>query len=250
MPKYLTKAGGRLHLSNPIFPRSFPKVILIDRCYAMVGSACLDTTTFEQYRDYVYVTNNSGVIENLFNLFDNDWHYSAKPGAAFPAYNPTPVIRQRHLIIGPVNATDQLVTFFQSACSRLDVTTELLGNLTLESELFAALSRGVRVRLISPELVNGATADEQDLQMASLTALKAAGVHVHVTRPPESSIHPYMHARLAVVDGKKAYLGSVSFSPDSSTINREVGLILDYKCVVERMQKQFDIDYATKSCEF
>jgi hypothetical protein len=27
---YLTFNGGVLHLSNPIFPRSFPKVILID----------------------------------------------------------------------------------------------------------------------------------------------------------------------------------------------------------------------------
>jgi phosphatidylserine/phosphatidylglycerophosphate/cardiolipin synthase-like enzyme len=43
---YLTGAGALLHLSNPIFPRSFPKVILIDERYVIIGSACLDTTTF------------------------------------------------------------------------------------------------------------------------------------------------------------------------------------------------------------
>ena len=41
---------------------------------------------------------------------------------------------------------------------------------------------------------------------------------------PES---PYMHARTAVADGTRAYLGSISLSPDSPTYNREVGLILD-----------------------
>ena len=45
---YVTGAGGELHLSNPIFPRSFPKVILLDQRTAIVGSACLDTTTFDQ----------------------------------------------------------------------------------------------------------------------------------------------------------------------------------------------------------
>jgi len=49
---YLTSAGGQLHLSNPIFPRSFPKIILVDSSLLVYGSACLDETTFIQYRDF------------------------------------------------------------------------------------------------------------------------------------------------------------------------------------------------------
>ena len=66
---YLTGAGAQLHLSNPIFPRSFPKVILIDERYALIGSACLDTTTFAQYRDYAYVSDEPGIIKDLSRLF-------------------------------------------------------------------------------------------------------------------------------------------------------------------------------------
>jgi phosphatidylserine/phosphatidylglycerophosphate/cardiolipin synthase-like enzyme len=132
----------------------------------------------------------------------------------------------------------------------LDVTSELLGNPTLESELAAAVKRGVRVRLIAPEIVNGADLQEQELQITSLNQLKEAGVHVHVTLPPETKRHPYMHARSAIADKRRVYIGSISLSPNSITFNREAGIFLKRKHVVSQMQKQFDIDYHSKSTEF
>jgi phosphatidylserine/phosphatidylglycerophosphate/cardiolipin synthase-like enzyme len=244
---YLTGAGAELHLSNPIFPRSFPKVILIDGRYAIIGSACLDATTFAQYRDYAYVSGEPGIVKDLSRLFENDWRHSAHPGQSFPTYNPTPAIMRPDLIVSPVNAAYRLVSFIQKVERTLDVTSELLGDPTLESELAAAAAKGVRVRLIAPEIVNGATRDIQQLQLSSLSALKAAGLHIHVTRPPESPESPYMHARTAVADGKRAYLGSISLSPDSTTYNREVGVILDDTHFVRRLQNQFEIDFNSKS---
>ncbi len=244
---YLTGAGAQLHVSNPIFPRSFPKVILIDERYALIGSACLDMTTFAQYRDYAYVSDVPGIIKDLLRLFENDWLHSAQPGQSFPTYNPTPALTQPNLIVSPVNSAYRLVSFIQNARKTLDVTSELLGNPTLESELAAAAAKGVRVRLIAPENVNGATPDIQELQVSSLGALKAAGIQIHVTRPPESPESPYMHARTAVADGQLAYLGSISLSPDSTTYNRGVGLILGDKHVVEKLQNQFEIDFNSKS---
>lgn len=247
LARYFTAAGGQLHLSNPIFPRSFPKIILIDARYVLIGSACLDTTTFTQYRDYVYVSNSRCTIKALAQLFENDWRYSAEPGQAFPTFNPTPPISEQNLLISPVNSAAHLVSFIQKAESSLDVTSELLGNPTLESELAAAVSRGVRVRLIAPGIVNGATPETQKLQKSALRQLKAAGVRVHVTGPLESAELPYMHARTAVADGKVAYLGSISLSPDSITFNREVGIILNDKGFVHKLKKQFEIDFRWKS---
>ena len=244
---YLTASGGQLHLSNPIFPRSFPKVILIDDRHVLVGSACLDTTTFLQYRDYAYVSDARGVYNDLSRLFENDWAHSAPPGQSSPTYNPTPVIFRPDVLVSPVNAAYRLVTLIQSARRTLDVTSELLGDPTLESELAAAVARGVRVRLIAPETVNAGTPEVQALQIAALTALAAAGVQVHVTRAPESLQSPYMHARTAVADGRIAYLGSISLSPDSSTYDRGVGLILGDRQVVRKLQNQFAIDFASHS---
>jgi cardiolipin synthase A/B len=56
-----------------------------------------------------------------------------------------------------------------------------------------------------------------------------------------------MHARTAVADGKRAYLGSISLSANSTTYNREVGLILGDKHFVQTLQNQFEIDFNSKS---
>ncbi len=247
---YLTSHGGQLHLSNPIFPRSFPKVVLIDDRDVLIGSACLDNLTFAQYRDYVYVSHAKNDIEELSKLFENDWCFSAEPNLPFPTFNPTPKATVSQLMISPVNSSSKLVLFFQKAEITLDVTSELLGNPTLESELFAAVNRGVRVRLIAPEIVNDADVNVQQLQISSLNKLKAAGVQIHVTRPPETMQTPYMHARTAIADKKYGYIGSISLSPDSITFNREVGIILKKKHLVNKLRKQFNEDFLLNSFEY
>ena len=244
---YLTGAGGQLHLSNPMFPRSFPKIILIDSNLLVYGSACLDETTFIQYRDFATTNTDPRILYELERLFENDWTYSAEVGQRAPLFSPTSRISGADLMISPINSADRLVQLYQKAKQTLDVYTELLGNLTLESELFAAVNRGVRVRLISPVQVNGATPEIQQLQTDSLKALSAAGVRVHVSGPQENAQLPYMHARAAVVDGTTAYLGSVSLSPDSITFNREMGLILRQHRLVRALEAQFQSDYRSRT---
>ena len=243
LAQYLTAAGGELHLSNPMFPRSSPKSILIDSHLLVYGSACLDQTTFSQYRDFAHTSTNGPLLRELHRLFENDWAHSAAVGQDPPAFNPTPWIFGSDLIVSPVNGAERLVRFYQEAQRTLDVYTELLGSLVLESQLVAAVKRGVRVRLIAPVAVNGGTPEIQELRLASLAALAAAGVHVHVSGPEESVERPYMHARAAVVDGEIAYIGSISLSADSIAFNREMGLILREHGVVRKLQAQFESDY-------
>ena len=202
-PPISTGAGAQLHLSNPIFPRSFPKVILVDGRYALIGSACLDTTTFAHYRDYAYVSDEPGIINDLLRLFENDWLHSAKPGQSFPTYNPD----SGHDPAKPACFTGEFGVSVSFLSSREPTRHWTSPRNCLATRLWKANSppprpKACRVRLIAPETVNGATPDMQELQVSSLSALKAAGIHVHVTRPPESPESPYMHARSAVADGK------------------------------------------------
>jgi len=170
-----------------------------------------------QYRDYVYVSNSHSIIKALLRLFENDWQFSVSLNQPFPTFNPIPPICQESLIVSPTGASSKLISFIQKAKKTLDITSELLGNPTLESELFAAVLKGVRVELISPEIVNGATPQDQALQLTSLTALKAASIDVHVTTLPESTEFPYIHLRTIIADKKIDYIGSISFSRDSIT---------------------------------
>jgi len=125
---YLTSSGGLLHTSNPIFPRSFPKFIIIDDDMVIVGSACLDSLTFQSYRDYAYVSDNAQLIQHLTTLFENDWYYSRPTNMMdhFPPYNPTPPIFARYdnrqqLLISPIDSSLRLVRLYQKAKRTLEV---------------------------------------------------------------------------------------------------------------------------------
>lgn len=240
---YFTAAGGELHLSNPIFPRSFPKIILIDNREVILGSACLDSTTFKSYRDFATHNREPAVLESLTRLFENDWAYTTPPGVAPPPFNPTPKGMARRLLIAPVNAAVQMVSLYQRARKSLDVYSEILGNTTLESELAAAVARGVKVRLITPLYVNNMPQATQDQQKQSIIHLKSAGVEIHVNGTEHQIGHPYLHARAAIVDGREAYLGSISLSPDSITFNREAGLLLADPTARRQLAQQFELDF-------
>lgn len=225
LAQYLTGPGGELHLSNPSFPRSFPKVVLVDDRPYLYGSACLDSTTFAQYRDFATSGDDAAVSRLLHEVFDTDWASSAAPGAPAPAFAPTPRIDVPGVVLAPVNASDRLTRLYQAARRTLDVYSEEFGNPDLAAELAAAAARGVKVRVIAPLQVNGATPAADALQQSSLVALAKAGVDVHVSTGAQTASTPYMHARAAVVDGRTVYLGSVSLAPDSATVNREFGLV-------------------------
>ncbi|EDY37757.1 conserved hypothetical protein [Cyanobium sp. PCC 7001] len=236
-------AGGELHLSNPIFPRSFPKTILIDAKLLVYGSACLDSTTFAQYRDFALASTDPRVLRTIRRLFTNDWAFSAPVGQPPPPFNPTPAVKPRELLIAPRNAASGMADLYQQARKRLLVYSEELGNAALESQLVGAVKRGVRVQLVTPAQVNGFTAEQNAQHASAIAALQAVGVAVRTSGPDQSAAQPYMHARAAVVDHRLAYVGSISLSPDSATVNREMGLIKDDPRLVKDLARRFRKDF-------
>lgn len=56
--------------------------------------------------------------------------------------------------------------------------------------------------------------------VAMMTKLRSWGIAAAAPKKP------YVHAKVAVVDGKWAYVGSANFTANSLDHNREVGLIL------------------------
>ena len=241
----LTALGAELHVSNAIFPRSFPKIILIDRREFLLGSACLDAGTFAGYRDFAIRSTDGRDFRALERLFENDWLYSRGQNVSAPVFNPTPPLGQSNLMVSPVDSSARMVNLYQGARRSLDVYSELLGNPVLEGELVAALTRGVRVRLISTQAPNGVPETWLERQTQSLATLKALGVGIRVSTGPGNATHPYMHARAALVDGtKKVYLGSISLNPDSISWNREVGILVQRSDQRRKIRSQFDADWA------
>ena len=101
----LESAGITVHLSNPIFPQSYEKELVIDQRRVLIMTMCLETATFQDTRDYGLLLARKDIINEVTKFFDNDWKDSASLGDPVPPYNPTPPIRVPNLIWSPVNSS-------------------------------------------------------------------------------------------------------------------------------------------------
>jgi cardiolipin synthase A/B len=232
--------GVSVHLSNAVFPQSFEKDLVIDQREVLIMTMCLIPQTFEDTRDYGLVLANPGIIHEVTSVFDTDWAYSAPPGDATPAYNPTPALRAPNLIWGPTDATAKLSQLIQSAHRSIDVTTELLSDPYLEGQLIAAAHRGVQVRLITPlDTREGGT------NAAQVAFLMSEGVNVRVTVGlyPAENTPPYMHAKTMIVDGRIAYIGSIDLDTTEATQDRELGIEFRMPALVRQLNAQFQSDW-------
>jgi cardiolipin synthase A/B len=77
---------------------------------------------------------------------------------------------------------------------------------------------------------------------SAFNALTKAGVHVDTY--PDSATALYIHAKVIVVDDRRAFLGSENFSVGSMQYNRELGLITTSKPIVHALTGVLDKDAA------
>jgi phosphatidylserine/phosphatidylglycerophosphate/cardiolipin synthase-like enzyme len=233
-----------VHLSNPVFPQSFEKELVIDQRRVVIMTMCLIPETFTNTRDYGIILANPGTIREVTSVFDTDWSHSAPVGQSTPPFNPTPPLHVPSLIWGPTDATAKLSFLIQSAAHTIDLTTELLGDPYLEGQLIAAAHRGVQVRMITPLNTRDGTSNA-----AQAALLASAGIGARVTpdlNPPPGA-PPYMHAKTMIVDGRTAYLGSIDIETSEATRDRELGIIVRQPALLGEVRNQFQADWTTSS---
>ena len=100
--------------------------------------------------------------------------------------------------------------------------------------LAAAEHRGVAVRLIM-----SGDPDGTDDNAEERAELAEAGVDVRLARGGL-----YIHAKMVLVDGARAFVGSQNFTAGSLDQNRELGVLLDDRASVSRLARTFDEDFA------
>ena len=161
------------------------------------------------------VTTDPDAVRSAAAIFAADWNMGAEP-------DPGP------LIVSPTNARKQLLALVREADSSLELYAEVLRDPEMLDSLVDAARRGVRVRVIlspGPEF-----ATEQ-------TELTAAGVDIRI------STSLYIHAKLIVADGERAFIGSQNLSATSLDQNRELGIIVDGPINLARLSRTFEIDF-------
>ncbi|SRR5712692_4853016 len=103
----------------------------------------------------------------------------------------------------------------------------------IEQALVNAARRGVQIEVILPAPSGSAS----DSNRQGIAAIKQGGTTVR--EDPQL----YMHAKIIVVDGVKAFVGSENISTQSLDQNRELGIIVSDTNVLSKLQSTFQTDW-------
>ncbi|HEY1777490.1 MAG TPA: phospholipase D-like domain-containing protein [Solirubrobacteraceae bacterium] len=206
-------------------PREFDltheKAIVVDGARAVVMTLNLESRYYASTRDFALIDTQPADVRAIAATFAADW--VARPIA--------PQSGSGDLLWSP-GAQAAVLSLIASARQRLDVENEELDSAAVESALAAAARRGVKVRLVMTF--------SEDWERA-LHALAVAGVQ---ERLYAASAPLYIHAKLIVVDGARAFIGSQNFSTASLEYNRELGVVTAEAPVLAGTEATFGADFA------
>jgi phosphatidylserine/phosphatidylglycerophosphate/cardiolipin synthase-like enzyme len=207
--------------SSSAFTFTHAKAIVVDRSVALIMNLNLTRSSFESNREFGIATTWPAEVDAAQAIFDADWSGS----------NPTEIGK---LVLSPINSREVLTGLIDSADQTLDIYLEVLRDPEAIDRLTAAEDRGVEVRVI-------ASPDSDPVAQTILSDLVDRGVEVRFISDP------YIHAKAIVVDGERAFIGSQNFTATSMDENREIGLVIEDRPMLDRLRAIFDADFAAAS---
>ncbi|MGH9169587.1 MAG: phospholipase D-like domain-containing protein [Acidimicrobiales bacterium] len=198
------------------------KTITVDDHTSAIMTLNLTSQYYATTRDFAVITTDGADVGAIEEVFGEDWANSGAPQAGPPGAN---------LVWSP-GATAALVDLIGSARHSLLVENEEMDDSEVTAALQAAARRGVDVEVVMAD--SSSWADSFD-------ELASAGVKVR-TYSADASL--YIHAKVIVVDGATAFVGSQNFSESSLDYNRELGLVTTDASIVDSIAKTVEADFA------
>jgi cardiolipin synthase len=206
--------------------RNHRKILIVDGAVAYIGGMNLGGrevggSTGRRMSD-IHFRLCGPIVAQLAETFAEDWLFAT--GEALP-----PVAAQycagdctcRAVPGGPDGDVDNLLLIILSAVTGAErqvqiMTPYFIPPLELVAALEAAALRGVEVSLVLPRRSNLRYIDWATLHW--IPALVRRGVRVHLQEPP------FSHAKLLVIDGRYAHIGSVNVDTRSLRLNFEIAV--------------------------
>lgn len=198
-------------------------------------------------RDYTIVSTDPNVVATLSAVFDSDFK-----GSAYDLNKILKTKAAQKVTVSPYSL-NPLIQFIRSAKKSILVENQYLKNTEMNAELMAASKRGVKVYLVvNSACVFGKPDDYVTEQWKStFKAFDQAGVKTRTfTRQVKiNGYNGYLHSKAIVVDGARAWVGSVNGSTQALTQNREYGIFLSDANEVAKLSNFIVSDYNDPNTE-
>ncbi len=215
----LEKAGISVEWTSSSFALTHEKSIVIDDSEAFILNQNLTASAFNKNREYDIIDDNPQDVAEIETIFTSDWKREA-----------TNLANSTDLIISPDNSRSALTSLLQSATKSIDIEMEEIQDKDILS-LLETKAKTEEIEVIIPDF------SQLSANKSSAELLEKSGVLV------KTLSSPYIHAKLVLVDGIKAYVGSVNFSSQSMDKNRELGILILQSDVVDSLVSDFESDW-------
>lgn len=211
-------------------------------------------------RDYAVITNETGVVREISNVFDSDFilpdspnpcSYAHAPVSTYPPPYPsdTPAVSEASLLWSPVNSKSKLMQLIGSAKQTLVLTTEEMTDTDMVCLIKAVAQSSakpsVRILLSGDTGSNGPAVNTLlGPGLPNLTIRVMPGQSTQ-SNPVAYPTTLYMHGKQVIVDGIQAFVGSENLTNTSLLQNRELGTLFTDPVMIARLQSVFNHDFTT-----
>ena len=217
---YLMGRGVQVRSGPAGFTNFHQKTVMVDAARAYIMTLNPSASAFTSNREYAVLVTRAAEVTELKTLFDADWAGQTNPRV------------DSNLMVSPNNSRLRLITLINRATTKLLVQVETFSDEGMRSLLKQKLDAGVDVRILM------AHPTDVDQNAADALTLRNRGFPVRFLRAPT------MHAKMVVVDGALAYVGSINFTRPSMDQNREIGVLLDDAPTAAALDTQAEADWA------
>ena len=219
----LKAAGISVIWSSSYFVYTHSKNAIIDKTRLLVMSHNLIGYSISSERNHGVITTESDLVTDALEVFDADW------------VNRAPKIANTRLIVSPQNARAKMLALINSAQTSLDFQHMQFSDSQVQAAVVARVNAGVTVRILlaSPSWIT------TNKNVACY--LGKDGIEVFYQYEFQN------HAKLMIVDGVKAVIGSVNFSSNSLDNNREMSVLLENAASLKELQTLFDYDWSKRA---
>ena len=216
--RLLSGSCVQVQWANPAFPLTHEKTIILDERLVFILDQNLTKSAFVKNREYNVFDSNPQDVFEAEKVFTADWNRTQyQPGTS-------------HLLIGPVNARSGIFSLLTSAQHTIQIESEVIGDPSVVHFL-EEKAKTVTIEIIVPSFSQVRANSQIAKQFLQ------HGIMVKTIK------NPYMHAKLLLIDGREAYIGSINLTTQSMDENREVGILIEQPDVIAQLQTSFLSDW-------
>ena len=222
--------------ANPQFSVTHQKTFVVDETQVAILSLNLESTyygvSYNPTRDYALVSNDVNDIAAVQTTFNTDYGSTTDKSYQPPAGD--------DLIWSPTTANADLVGIINNAQYTLEIENEEMSAPTIITAIENACKRGVVVHIAMTDTGSYHT---------TWSTMESDGCLVHVDKNSTKLL--YIHGKAIVADygtpGVMSYMGSINFSTNSLTLNRELGLYISDPNILQTLNSTIESDFQSFS---